>query len=82
MALRRTVLQRFIKRVEQARSFFEPALIVCMRRNDVTPGDLRAVLAPALTHRLLLKSAVQGTYSRDEAAHLLEEILRKVPAPR
>ncbi len=51
-------------------------------RDFVTPGDLRAVLAPALTHRLLLKSAVQGTYSRDEAAHLLEEILRKVPAPR
>jgi MoxR-like ATPase len=51
-------------------------------RDFVTPGDLRAVLSSALTHRLLLKSAVQGTYSRDEAAHLLDEILRKVPAPR
>ena len=51
-------------------------------RDFATPGDVRAVLAPALSHRLLLKSAVQGTFSRDEAAHLLEEIARKTPAPR
>ncbi|MFZ5468431.1 MAG: AAA family ATPase [Myxococcota bacterium] len=51
-------------------------------RGFVTPGDLRTVLAPTLSHRLLLRSAVQGTYSRDEAAHLLEELSRKVPAPR
>ena len=51
-------------------------------RDFTTPGDVRTVLAPALSHRLLLKSAVQGTFSRDEAAHLLEEIARKTPAPR
>jgi MoxR-like ATPase len=51
-------------------------------RDFATPGDVRAVLGPSLSHRLLLKSAVQGTFSRDEAAHLLEEIARKTPAPR
>ncbi len=51
-------------------------------RDFATPGDVRTVLAPALSHRLLLKSAVQGTFSRDEAAHLLEEIARKIPVPR
>ena len=40
------------------------------------------MLVPALAHRLLLRSAVQGAFSRDEAAHLLEEMARKVPAPR
>lgn len=51
-------------------------------RDFVTPGDVRAVLAPCLAHRLLLRSANQGAYTRDEAAHLLEEVSRKVPAPR
>lgn len=51
-------------------------------RDFVTPGDVRAVLAPCLAHRLLLRSATQGAYTRDEAAHLLEEVSRKVPAPR
>jgi MoxR-like ATPase len=51
-------------------------------RDFVTPGDVRAVLGPCLAHRLLLRSATQGAYTRDEAAHLLEEISRKVPAPR
>lgn len=51
-------------------------------RDFVTPGDIRTVLVPTLSHRLLLRSAVQGTYSRDEAAHLLEEISRKVAPPR
>ncbi len=51
-------------------------------RDFVTPGDVRAMLVPTLSHRLLLKSAVQGAFSRDEAGHLLEEITRKVPAPR
>ncbi len=51
-------------------------------RGFVTPGDIRAVLVPTLSHRMLLRSAVHGTYSRDEAAHLLEELARKVPAPR
>lgn len=51
-------------------------------RDFVSPGDLRAVLAPAVCHRLLLKSAVHGTFSRDEAVHLIDEIARRVPAPR
>ncbi len=51
-------------------------------RDFVTPGDVRAVLVPCLSHRLLLRSAVQGAATRDEAAHLLEEVSRKVPAPR
>ena len=51
-------------------------------RDFVTPGDVRAVLVPCWAHRVLLRSAVQGVSARDEAAHLLEEIARKVPAPR
>lgn len=51
-------------------------------RSFVTPGDVRAVLVPALAHRLLLRSAVPGQFSRAEAGHLLEEILRKTPLPR
>ncbi|MET0403443.1 MAG: AAA family ATPase, partial [Cystobacter sp.] len=51
-------------------------------RDFVTPGDVRAVLGACWAHRLLLRSATPGTYNRDEALHLLEEIARKVPAPR
>lgn len=51
-------------------------------RDFVSPGDIRAVLVPTWSHRLLLRSAVQGTFSRDEAAHLLEELARKVAPPR
>ena len=51
-------------------------------RDFVTPADLRAVLVPCLAHRLLLRSAVMGTFSRDEAAHLVSEIVRAVPEPR
>lgn len=51
-------------------------------RDFVTPGDVRAVLVPCLSHRLLLRSAAQGASARDEAAHLLGEVCRKVPAPR
>ncbi|NVJ24595.1 MULTISPECIES: AAA family ATPase [Myxococcus] len=51
-------------------------------RDFVTPGDVRAVLVPCWAHRVLLRSAVQGVAARDEAAHLLEELTRKVPAPR
>ncbi|MBU8897404.1 ATPase [Corallococcus sp. H22C18031201] len=51
-------------------------------RDFVTPGDVRALLVPCWAHRVLLRSAVQGVSARDEAAHLLEEIARKVPAPR
>jgi MoxR-like ATPase len=39
------------------------------------------VLVPCWAHRLLLRSAVQGVFSRDEAAHVLEELGRRVPAP-
>lgn len=51
-------------------------------RDFVSPGDLRAVLVPALSHRLLLRTSTQGSFARDEAAHLLKEIARRVPAPR
>ncbi|HEX8698821.1 MAG TPA: MoxR family ATPase, partial [Myxococcaceae bacterium] len=51
-------------------------------RDFATPGDVRTVLVPCLAHRLLLRSNVQGAAARDEAAHLLEELSRKVAAPR
>lgn len=51
-------------------------------RDFVSPGDLRAVLVPALSHRLLLRTSTQGAFARDEAAHLLGEISRRVGAPR
>jgi MoxR-like ATPase len=51
-------------------------------RDFVTPGDVRALLVPTLSHRLLLKSALQGTFSREEAGLLLEELARKIPPPR
>jgi MoxR-like ATPase len=51
-------------------------------RDFVTPGDLRAVLVPALSHRVLLRSSTQGAFARDEAAHLVAEIARRVSAPR
>ncbi len=51
-------------------------------RDFVTPNDVRTVLAPVLAHRLLLRSATSGGFSRDEAGHLLDEIARKVPAPK
>jgi MoxR-like ATPase len=51
-------------------------------RDFVSPGDVRAVLVPALSHRLLLRSSTQGAFARDEAAHLLGEIARRIPAPR
>ena len=51
-------------------------------RDFVTPGDVKVVAAPALSHRLLLKTSSQGAFARDEAAHLVSELLRKVPSPR
>jgi MoxR-like ATPase len=51
-------------------------------RTFVTPGDVRTVLAPCLAHRLLLKSAAHGSFSREEAAHLLREICQSVPEPK
>jgi MoxR-like ATPase len=58
------------------------ALALWEGRDFVTPGDVRALLVPALAHRLLLRTSTQGAYARDEAGHLLEELARKVPAPR
>jgi MoxR-like ATPase len=58
------------------------ALALWDGRDFVTPGDVRALLVPALAHRLLLRASTQGAYARDEAGHLLEELARKVPAPR
>jgi MoxR-like ATPase len=51
-------------------------------RDFVTPGDLREVAVPALAHRLLLKSSAHGSFARDEASHLVGELLRRVPAPK
>ncbi len=51
-------------------------------RDFVTPGDVKAVSVPVLSHRLLLKNSSHGAFARDEAAHLVGELLRKVPAPR
>lgn len=51
-------------------------------RSFVTPGDVRSVVVPALAHRLLLRAAVPGQFSRAESGHLLEEIVRKLPLPR
>lgn len=58
------------------------ALALWEGRDFVTPGDVKAVAAPVLSHRLLLKSSSHGAFARDEAAHLVGELLRKVPAPR
>lgn len=58
------------------------ALALWDGRDFVTPGDVKVVAVPALSHRLLLKNSSQGAFSRDEAAHLVAELLRKVPAPR
>ncbi|PZR16082.1 MAG: ATPase [Archangium gephyra] len=51
-------------------------------RDFVTPADLRDVAVPSLAHRLLLKSSAHGSFARDEASHLVTELLRRVPAPR
>jgi MoxR-like ATPase len=51
-------------------------------RTFVSPGDVRAVLRPTLSHRLVLKASMQGTFSREEAGHLVDELARRVPAPR
>jgi MoxR-like ATPase len=51
-------------------------------RDFVTPGDVRAVLVPVLAHRLLMRTSSHGAFARDEAGHLIEELSRRVPAPR
>jgi MoxR-like ATPase len=51
-------------------------------RDFVTPGDVRGVIAPCLSHRFLLRRLLSAGGSRHEAAHLIEEIVRLVPEPR
>jgi len=51
-------------------------------RDFVTPGDVRAVLIPVLAHRLLLRTSSHGSFARDEAGHLIDELTRRVAAPR
>ncbi len=53
------------------------ALALWEGRAFVTPGDLREIAVPALAHRLLLKTSAQGAFARDEAAHLVTELLRR-----
>jgi MoxR-like ATPase len=58
------------------------ALALWDGRDFVTPADVKMLAVPALAHRLLLKSSTTGNFAREEAAHLMSELLRKVPAPR
>lgn len=58
------------------------ALALWDSRGFVTPHDVRAMLVPALAHRLLLRTSSQGAYARDEAGHLLEELARRISPPR
>lgn len=58
------------------------ALALWEGRDFVSPGDIKSVAVPALSHRLLLKSSTQGNFARDEAAHLVGELLRRTAAPR
>jgi len=51
-------------------------------RDFATPGDIKAVAVPTLAHRLLLKNAMHGTFSREEGALLVQEIAQRVPVPR
>ena len=51
-------------------------------RDFVTPGDISALVVPALAHRVALRSGAQGASAREEAAELLSEIVRRTPPPR
>jgi MoxR-like ATPase len=51
-------------------------------RDFVTPGDVAALVAPALAHRVALASGAQGAAAREEASELLSELVRQTPAPR
>jgi MoxR-like ATPase len=51
-------------------------------RDFVTPGDVRAVVGPCWAHRLLWRSPRAPGTAREEALPLLEELVRKTPAPR
>lgn len=50
-------------------------------RDFVTPGDVREVLQVCWAHRIQGRSAMQGSSQRDENAHLLQELVRRVPSP-
>jgi len=50
-------------------------------RDFVTPGDVREVLQVCWAHRIQSRSAMQGSFHRDENAHLLQELVRQVPSP-
>lgn len=50
-------------------------------RAFVTPSDVKAVAVPTWSHRLLLNTSNSGAFSREEAGHLIEDMLRKVAAP-
>jgi MoxR-like ATPase len=49
------------------------------RRDFVTPDDVKAMAIPALAHRVLLRP--EAWVSRVVPADVVEEILRRVPAP-
>jgi len=51
-------------------------------RDFVTPGDVAALVAPALAHRVTLAGGAQGAAAREEAAELLAELVQHTPAPR
>jgi MoxR-like ATPase len=51
-------------------------------RDFVVPQDVADLFVPALSHRVMLRSAAQGLAGRDEAAAVLEMVLASVPAPR
>jgi MoxR-like ATPase len=51
-------------------------------RDFVIPGDLAALVVPALAHRVSLRSGAQGAAAREEAAELLADVVRRTPAPR
>jgi MoxR-like ATPase len=48
-------------------------------REFVLPDDVKAVAVPALAHRLVLKPELW--VSRTTSAHVVEDLLRQVPAP-
>ena len=58
------------------------ALALWEARTFITPGDIRAVVPTCWAHRVLLRSSMLGAFSRDEAANILGDILRRVAAPR
>jgi MoxR-like ATPase len=50
-------------------------------RSFVSPGDVRSVFVSALAHRLVMRNTSASGLLRDEAAHTLQDILKRVPAP-